>query len=81
MEQEVVSILHEVLNLNARAASMHRESPLLGALPELDSMGVAALITGLEERFSISIGDDEIDASSFSTVGTLTDFVAQKAGL
>jgi acyl carrier protein len=80
MEQEVVSILHEVLSLNAQANVMHRESPLLGALPELDSMSVAALITTLEERFGFSIADDEIDASSFSTVGTLTDFVTHKAG-
>ena len=81
MEQEVVSILQEVLSLDDRAAVMDRHSPLLGALPELDSMGVAALITRLEERFGFSIADDELDASGFSTVGTLTDFVSQKAGL
>jgi len=80
MEQEVVSILREVLSLNGQAAVMDRHSPLLGALPELDSMGVAALITTLEERFGFAIADDEIDASSFSTLGTLTDFVTQKTG-
>ena len=80
MEKEVVSILQEVLSLNGDAALFDRHSPLLGALPELDSMGVAALITTLEERFGFAIADDEIDASSFSTVGTLTDFVTQKAG-
>ena len=79
MEKEVVSILREVLSLDGDAAQFDRHSPLLGALPELDSMGVAALITTLEERFGFAIADDEIDASSFSTVGTLTDFVTQKA--
>jgi acyl carrier protein len=78
VQREVLSILDEVLSLNGRAAVMRRESPLLGAVPELDSMAVVALITTLEERFGIAVDDDELDASSFATVGALTDFVAAK---
>ena len=79
LEQEIASVLDDALSLNGRAASMRRSSPLLGAVPELDSMGVAALITALEERFGFAIADDELDASSFATLGSLTDFVAGKA--
>ena len=54
------------------------ERPLLGSLPELDSMGVVALITAMEERFGFTVEDDEIDGSVFHTVGTLTEFIAGK---
>ncbi len=67
--QEVLSILDEVLNLRGRTARFKDETPLLGSVPELDSMAVASVITTLEERFGIVIADDEIDGSSFATVG------------
>jgi acyl carrier protein len=76
--QEVLSILDEVLNLRGRTARFKDETPLLGSVPELDSMAVASVITSLEERCGITIADDEIDGSSFATVGTLVDFVRNK---
>lgn len=76
--QEVLIVLDEALSLNGRARSMRRDSPLLGAIPELDSMAVVSVITTLEERFGFTIADDELDASAFSTVGALTDFVETK---
>ena len=81
MQQEVLKVLDEVLNLQGRTAAMSRESSLLGALPELDSIAVVAVITTLEERFDFTIDDDELDASSFETVGALTDFVSSKLEL
>ena len=75
---EVVSILDDVLSLNGRGHSFTRETALLGAIPELDSMAVVALITSMEERFGFFVDDDEIDGSAFATVGTLTDFVQGK---
>jgi acyl carrier protein len=78
VQGEVLNILNEVLGLNGRAARMDRNAPLLGAIPELDSMAVLAVITTLEERFGFSVADDELDASSFATIGTLSDFVSTK---
>ena len=80
VQREVSKILEEVLSLNARAAPLSRESPLLGAIPELDSIAVVAVITTLEERFGFTIADDELDGSSFATLGALTDFVTSKVG-
>ena len=80
MQREVLKILDEVLSLKSRADTMNRESPLLGAIPELDSMAVIAVITTLEERFGFTIDDDELDGDNFATVGALTDFVAGKVG-
>ena len=79
IEQQVLRILDEVLSLGGRSASFDRATPLLGAIPELDSMAVVSLITALEERLGIEIDDDDIDASLFATVGSLADFVAERA--
>ena len=78
VQREVLNVLDEVLSLKGRTAKMTRDAPLLGAIPELDSMAVVAVITSLEERFGITVADDELDGSSFATVGSLTDFIAAK---
>ena len=78
VQHEVLKGLDEVLSLNGRTHALRRESPLLGAVPELDSMAVVSLITTLEERFGFTVADDELDASAFSTVGALADFVSAK---
>ena len=76
--EDVKNILTESLHLGAAGAGLTAASPLLGALPELDSMGVVTLIAALEERFGITVDDDEISATTFETVGSLAAFVAEK---
>ena len=76
--QEVKRVLDEVLSLGGRSASFDSNTPLLGAIPELDSMAVVTLITTLEEQFGLVVDDDDIDGSTFATVGSLSDFVAAK---
>jgi acyl carrier protein len=76
--QEVVRLLDETLSLNGRPSSFSRATPLLGAIPELDSMAVVSLITGMEDRFGIVIEDSDIDADIFTTIGSLSDFVTGK---
>lgn len=78
--REVLAILDEVLSLGGRADSFSRETELLGVLPELDSMAVVGVINMLEERFGFTVEDDEIDGSSFATVGSLVAFVDGKLG-
>jgi acyl carrier protein len=73
-------ILDEVLSLGGRALAFDAATPLLGAIPELDSMAVVTLITTLEDRFGIVVDDDEISGDTFATVGSVTDFVAGKLG-
>lgn len=77
---QVIAVLDEVLSLNGRAASFDRQTRLLGAIPELDSMAVVALLTTLEERLGIVAADDEIDASTFASVGSLVDYVESQLG-
>lgn len=78
ISQEVLRVVDEVLGLNGRSATFTRETPLLGAIPELDSMAVVTLITSLEEQFGLVVDDDDIDGSTFATVGSLSDFVSSK---
>lgn len=76
--EEVKAILADVLGLGDAAQNLHAGSPLLGSIPELDSMAVVSLITALEEHFGIMVDDDDISASTFETLGSLSAFVTQK---
>ena len=78
--QQVLSVLDDVLSLRGRAAAFRDDMPLLGSLPELDSMAVASVLASLEERFGITIDDDDIDGSTFATVGSLVRYVNGKTG-
>ncbi len=76
--EQVRAILGQALQLGDRVKQMNENTPLLGAIPELDSMAVVNVITALEERFGIVIADDEIDAEAFATLGSVVRFVDQK---
>lgn len=76
--KQVLRILDEILCLNGRSAGFSRDTPLLGAIPELDSMAVVSLITALEEQLGVTMDDDEIDGATFASVGSLVDFVAAR---
>jgi acyl carrier protein len=78
VEPQVLRMLDQVLSLGGRAATFSRSTPLLGAIPELDSIAVVSLISALEENLGIAIDDDDIDGETFATVGTLVDFVAAR---
>lgn len=75
---EVRHVLSSVLQLGPRGARLEPSTALLGAIPELDSMAVVALLTALEERFGITIEDDEISAESLATLATLVAFIDTK---
>jgi acyl carrier protein len=74
IDGKVRQVLDATLALHGRAAAFTDDTPLLGALPELDSMAVAYLITALEEQLDIAIADDEIDGAIFATFGDLKRF-------
>ena len=66
-EEQVIEILDDVLHLEDRLNTFNRSTPLLGAVPELDSIAVVSVLNALEERFGFFVEDDEIDASLFET--------------
>lgn len=77
---DVLQMLDEVLSLNGRAKHFTADTALLGALPELDSMAVATLVTTIEDRFGFAVSDDEISGETFASVGSLTAFIEERAG-
>ncbi len=75
---EVIDLVGSVLQLGDRTRQLDRSTPLMGAIPEFDSMAVVSLITALEDHFGILVDDDEISAETFESVGNLCDFVNRK---
>src|SRR3546814_11332383 len=72
VDHTVRSVLHDLLGISEeRLALFDEATPLFGALPELDSMAVAGLLTELEDRLGIIIDDDDVDGDLFETLGSL----------
>ena len=71
--------LRDALSLDqARVDALDASTELFGALPELDSMAVATLLTELEDRLGTIIDDDEVDAEMLETFGALVKFAETK---
>lgn len=51
------------------------DTPLLGAIPELDSMAVVGILTAVEEELGVTVDDDEISSEIFGSFGSLVDFL------
>lgn len=78
-DETLRSILCDVLGLGAdQVAGFDADTGLFGALPELDSMAVAGLLTEIEDRLDIVIDDDEVDGELLETYGNLLSFVEAK---
>lgn len=80
VEATVRAVLVDVLGLDAaRVALFDANTALFGAMPELDSMAVAGLLTEIEDRLGILIEDDEVEAEMLETFGGLLEFAKRKA--
>jgi acyl carrier protein len=80
VENAVRAVLRDVLGISQdRVDAFDAATPLFGALPELDSMAVAGVLTELEDRLGIVIEDDEVDGEMLETFGALTRFAMAKA--
>ena len=69
VHHEVLTALDEVLSLGGRAYAFDRDTPLLGALAELDSIAVVNLITPHEEPLGNVIEEDQIHRSKLAGLG------------
>lgn len=78
LADEIKRVLQDTLVLGDEVDALQATSPLLGAIPELDSVGVVSVLTALEDEFDIVVEDDEISAAVFKTLGTLTEFIQEK---
>lgn len=77
--QEVIDVVVTTLGIEDRRGTLDASTPLFGELPELDSLGVVELAVALENRFGIQLDDEDFSGEVFQTIGTLTDFVVERA--
>jgi acyl carrier protein len=75
---DVRSVLASVLGIEDRADSLTADTQLFGALPELDSMAVTELVVALEQKFGITLDDDEVTGEVFETLGSLAALIDAK---
>lgn len=79
VDATVRAVLRDVLGISQDRVDRFRdETPLFGALPELDSMAVAGVLTELEDRLGMLIDDDEVDGEMLETFGALVTFADRK---
>jgi acyl carrier protein len=74
---EIIALVQECLQLDD-VSDFDQETPLLGSIPEFDSMAIVTVLTTIEDNYGVMIEDDEIDADVFETLGTLYAFVQTK---
>ena len=74
----VRQLIVEVLQLGGRLDTLERDTPLVGNLPELDSMAVVTVITALESNFGFLVDDDDDLSTAFESLGKLTEYVEAK---
>lgn len=70
----VATILRERLAL-PQGHVLDEDTGLLGSGVGLDSFEVLQLVAALEERFGLTIDDDDLQPDHFRTVGTLLRFL------
>ena len=78
MIETVKKILRDTLQLGDRANALTADSPLLGSIPELDSMAVVTILTLFEDEFGVTVNDDDVSADTFATVGSLARFLQER---
>ncbi|MBN9040905.1 MAG: acyl carrier protein [Rhizobiales bacterium 62-47] len=74
---EVKDVVVTTLGIQDRASGLEPSTPLLGSIPELDSMAVLEVVLAIEQRFDFAIQDEDMTGDVFETFGSLADFVAQ----
>jgi acyl carrier protein len=79
---DVKAVVVDTLGIQDRAEAIDAATPLLGSVPELDSMAVLELILALEERFDVTLDGQDVTAEAFESLASLTalvDSAAQRA--
>ncbi|WP_454851919.1 acyl carrier protein [Promicromonospora soli] len=76
---DVLDVIGTILGIEDRVGTFDADTPLFGALPELDSLAVLELLTTLEDRFGITVDDDDLTGGLLETAGSLHAYVRDRA--
>ena len=75
IEQEIRNYLTEEF-LFGRSETLNEETPLLGNV--IDSQGVIELVSFVQQRFKIEVGDEEVTTENMATLKTLVALIEKK---
>jgi acyl carrier protein len=75
IERDIRSFVIEHF-LSGNATKLRPDGSLLGDV--IDSMGVIALVSYLQEHFGITVEDDEVLPGNLDTIGNLVAYVSKK---
>jgi len=78
LRAEVKELLVSGLRLDVRPADIADDTPIFGEGLGLDSIDALELVVLVEERFRISIPDEEVGKRAFASVDALVDFILQE---
>jgi|HubBroStandDraft_6_1064221.scaffolds.fasta_scaffold528865_2 acyl carrier protein len=77
IERDIRSFVIEHF-LSGNSTKLRPDGSLLGDV--IDSMGVIALVSYLQEHFGITVEDDEVLPGNLDTIGNLVAYVSKKLG-
>jgi acyl carrier protein len=80
LRAEVKALLADGLRLNLAPGDIPDDSPIFGTAAGdglgLDSIDALELVVLVEERFQVSIPDEDVGKQAFASVRALADFIA-----
>ena len=77
LRTEVKELLVSGLRLDVRPADIADDAAIFGEGLGLDSIDALELVVLVEERFRVSIPDEEVGKRAFGSVNALVDFILQ----
>ena len=75
LQTEVKTLLIEGLRLDRRPDEIADDAPIFGEGLGLDSIDALELVVLVEERFGVTIPDEEVGQRAFASVAALVDFI------
>lgn len=76
LRAEVKELLATGLRLDRAPKDIPDDSPIFGDGLGLDSIDALELVVLVEERFAVSIPDEDVGKQAFASVAALVDFIA-----
>jgi acyl carrier protein len=77
---EVKQLLVSGLRLDRLPSDIPDDSPIFGDGLGLDSIDALELVVLVEDRFRVSIPDEEVGKRAFASVRSLVDFISEENG-
>ena len=80
LRAEVKELLVSGLRLDVRPADIADDAAIFGEGLGLDSIDALELVVLVEERFRVSIPDEEVGKRAFGSVNALVGFIVRERG-